>query len=65
MRNSLTWEIAVENLLNGYMLSEFLLRAHHRRKKEDMVVGLRTYSLLSRSDFVTGKQLIIVRPVEE
>lgn len=52
-------------MLNGYILAEFLLQAHSRRKKEDVLLALKTYSFLSQSDFVTAQELIIVRPAEE
>lgn len=55
----------VENVLNGFMLGEFLIEAHQRKEAKHVTHALKLFVCLARTYEVTGEQLIIVRPADD
>lgn len=60
----ISWSRLVENVLNGYMLGQFLVEAHQKKESKRIVHALKLFLNLSRSYEITGEQLIIVRPAD-
>lgn len=55
----------IENMLNGYMLGQFIIESHQARNKERLTAGIKLVWHLSRTLVVTAEQLIIVRPADD
>lgn len=60
-----SWSRLVENVLNGYMLGQFLIEAHQKKESKRVIHALKLFLNLSRSYEITGEQLIIVRPADD
>lgn len=55
----------IENMLNGYMLAQFIIEAQEKREKDHLVAGIKLLWHLARTHEVTGEQLVIVRPAND
>ena len=63
--HEINWSRMVENVLNGYMLGQFLVEAHQRKEANHIVHALKLFACLARTFEVTAEQLIIVRPADD